>query len=251
MSIAIKVTDTITLTPASTDDELKAGVDAYRALDGNKLKAAVRKAANDAMMSAVMDMTLDAAESRANAQWAKNVGEMLVSAKASNQDDVDPAQILIDAVAELETAAWLIRNGLAVPAGLELADDFDVTKVEFVADAYNTKVLDAAVGETRATSIIAGAKAFAEAKRTRATDRIDIGQAILSAFDGLDSGAFLTVSEIAKRSGAQTGPVAARLFPTYRAIKDGNKVTEERECTVVGVTPGIGGKNNAKGAYKD
>src|SRR5690242_19806326 len=123
MSIAIKVTDTITLTPASTDDELKAGVDAYRALDGNKLKAAVRKAANDAMMSAVMDMTLDAAESRANAQWAKNVGEMLVSAKASNQDDVDPAQILIDAVAELETAAWLIRNGLAVPAGLELADD--------------------------------------------------------------------------------------------------------------------------------
>lgn len=229
-----------TPTTISTEADLDALVAEYRTLDA-KGKAAIRKIVDTSMRSAVDAMNMDAA------QLANKAGKLLVSPKAT-APDVDPTEVLIDAVAELELAVWLLKYGSVTPAGLEFPDGFDIDAVEFLTVDEFTGDLAEKVGSERATSIDAGARAFATAKRTRSADRMDIGQVILSAFNGLESGAFLSVSEIAnKAGGASTGAIAARLFPTSTDKK--TKVVTDRPCTVEGIKAGVGGTRNVKGAY--
>lgn len=228
------------ITDITVDGTVDEAVAAYRELD-TKDKAKARKSTNDYMMTCVMAGDL------AGAQFAKALGDSLTSAKPA-AEAVDPTQVLIDAVAELELAAWMIKVGHRTPDGLDVSgvnvDEIEWITADKIADGFRD-----IVGDVRYASIEAGAEVYASNKRTRSSDRIDIGQAILSAFDGLESGEFLTVSEISKRGNAGTGPIMARLFPVYRDKKTGT--VESRECTVDGVTPGVGGKNNVKGAYKD
>jgi hypothetical protein len=205
----------------------------YRETD-IKGKAAIRKAISAATMSAVMGGDIIAAQALIALE------KLVVSTKATEAVVIDPARILIDAVAELELAAYLLRIGAITPTGLELPDGFDHADVSFVAIDTST-VLESMWDEdpTRSASVYEAAKAFASAKRTKISsgDHKDIAEAIRSAFAGKASGAFLTVSQIANLSGSGTGAIAARLFP------------KNLKMTVEGVRAGTGGANNAKGAY--
>jgi hypothetical protein len=233
MSIKITIGEFSTMTDSDLAATVESALAAYRPLD-TKGKATARKNVEFAMKACIDGMDL------AGASFAMNLGKALVSSGTKVADEIDPREVLINAVAELEIAAEYIRSGMHIPAGLDVSE-IEWDSIEW-ADVSDHK---APVWEN--DTIRAGAKAFAEAKRSRTADRADIGEAILSAFEGLDSGAFLTVSEIANKSGSGTGAIAARLFPTRTDKATGEKV--DAKCTVEGIRPGVGGAKNVKGAY--
>lgn len=207
-----KSTTTTDATPfVPTPDE--ATVEAYRAADQSgkaKIRASVQKSMVDATM---------ALDGETAANWAATLGA-LTAKSSSPKVEIDPKQVIAQRVADLEHAVRLLRTG-TVPTDLthEWAEsDFVggfVTLPDVEADAEN------------ATKI-------ASQKLTRTDARRSIDGAVERAFEGLDSGSFLTVAEIRTRSlvgGPEgyvpsDGAIAARLFP-----RNGG------DCTLVGVVP--------------
>lgn len=228
------------------DDDLTDIIADYRALETPKAKAAWRKACDDAMRQFLQPSTL----SIEGAQFASRLGNALVTAKPT-APAINPLEVLIDAVAELEMAAWLIKVGMVTPEGL------DVSGIDLVNDGavewLDIHDMDRDALGDRADSIEAAARVFAGSKRSRSTgERGSIEAIVDTAFANLESGAFLTVSEIANKSGhpKSTGAIAARLFPVTRG-KNG-EADVPRECTLTTVTPCLkDGTSGPKGARKN
>lgn len=227
-------------TPVTADADTVADVaTTYRECD-TKGKIAMKATIKKSMMAFVMAGNMDAAQFCIQLEAALTTTKPVV--------EINPTDVLTDAVAELEMAAWLIRVGMITPEGLDV-NGIDFETITWHDTSDQSAMIDE-LGEARFASIQAAAKTFAGSKRTRSTGpQADIGQAILSAFDGMAAGSFLTVSEIANKAGMpkSTGAIAARLFPTTRRA---GKPDVARECTVKGIRAGLrDGSTGPKGAF--
>lgn len=117
----------------------------------------------------------------------------LASGATTKAAPVDYAALVAQRVADLRHAADLIESGLVRPSGVP--DEADLTRT----------VEGPIQADTEAATKLASAKV------ARSATRNDIQAAIIEAFEGLDSGDFLTCQEIANKQGLpSSGAVAAR-----------------------------------------
>lgn len=234
--------------------------DAYRALDA-KGKAAARKVVTDAMKAAMDEMNIVVAKAylliERNALTAASAGK-----GKTEKVPTDPTEAFVQLTAGLRLALNLAAAN--VPEGV--AEDWAEKAKALVeantegAQAYLAWVRNEAEdkGEAPETPgwVVGAAKlstgksgkvgAAARAASTARGDgeRHDIGKHIAEAFEGVESGTFLTIAEIRKHESSEygsnppsAGAISARLFP-----KSG-------KVSVEGITPTTqGGK---KGAVKD
>lgn len=193
----------------STTTATKITVSAYA--DGDaKTKGKIRADLNKIIMDALGSGDF------ATAQATKiTLDQCLASSKArAPKITVDPKITLANRVATLRAAADMIESGKIIPTGLDLGDDFKIGEVNFTAG----------VADADAATKIAGAKI------TRSVERNSIQGALDRAIEGLDSGTFLTCTEVANkgRDGEyrpSPGAVAARVD------------WDTLETTLEGVTP--------------
>ena len=234
----------------------------YRKLDGPKGKNAAKKAINEAMKESMNSM--DIIKARAYLQ----ISEKALSAgpgAGAERKPADPTEAFVQRVVTLNLANQLVTD--EVPEGV--AEDWaqrvedEVAKLAESAREYRTWAESDAEDKGEAPEVpafVKNAVKLAEGKTAKAGrstggggstysgERRDIGKHILSAFEGVDEGTFLTIAEIRKHrsdeygdSEPSAGAISARLFPNGDASK----------CTLVksGVQPG---QNEAgrKGATK-
>lgn len=137
-----------------------------------------------------------------------------------------PANVRIATRARiLLVAADMLLSGEIVPEGMDAVDMSDLPEI----------VLD--------ESDVEKARSIASAKITRSAQSEDIEVVVRNAFNGVESGAFLTIAQIARLGGhsrgtAASGAIAARLFP-----KSG-------KCTIEGIVPVERTATNVRGARK-
>lgn len=130
---------------------------------------------------------------------------------------VDHEVTLADRIATLRLAADLMESGIVAPSGLD----------------------PVAYPAARGVANVATAFDLAGAKITRNGPTQSVQTVIDAAFDGVESGTFLRVSEICNRADyPHSGAVAARLFPA------------KGDCTLTGVTPVAATADTPKGARK-
>lgn len=189
----------------------------YRA-GSRSVKMTIRSLVQNAMNDAVMRGDIIAA----------NQHRVTLAACTTTTEKTAPnyGDILARRVATLRYAADLIESGAVIPDGMP--DDVACGVVS---------------GDTF-VAVVADANAMASAKITRSA-RHDIDGVFDRAFDGMPSGSFLTVAEIAARGAIDdyrpsNGAVAARLFP-----RSGNA------CTLVGYTPVAATATTPVGARND
>lgn len=225
--IATVVTD-----DTATDDMRTAAtytVDSYRAADA-ATKATMRAVATRASRDGLRTRNYGAAGA------FSDMSDAFVAASTPVVAAI-PAYITIgDRIAALRYAADMLSVGTVVPDGID-ADSVDYGMVNIHAAGY---------GDDMPDDIRSAARDIATTKITRRTDRRDIADVVTRAFDGLDSGAFLTVAEIRTRGTIPgddytpgDGAIAARLFPRGRG------------CTLTDVTPVDATGTTARGARKN
>lgn len=181
-------------------------VEAYANGD-QKIKARIRADLTKASLAAVATLDMQAMVD------AQSTLAALAPANRPARVQIDPRTVVAQRVADLRRAADLIEAGHVVPTDLNWTPADQPLTDEWAVEADD---------ET--------ARKIAGTKITRTDLRRSIDAVFDRAFDGLDSGTFLTVSQIAKRGAIEgyapsDGAVAARLWPTD---KDGNS----REVTL-------------------
>ncbi|QDF17942.1 hypothetical protein HWD07_gp032 [Gordonia phage John316] len=254
---AVEAADPSTGTVSEAD--LDKVAEAYRGVTGGiKYKNLAKDFVDESMKAA-----LPAGE-YIKAVSYNEVSEKLRTTKAApkaSAPKVDPKEAFGERVAILELGLQLLTD--RVPAE---AEDYEVPSVDA---AYNQAIAylnwseadEATRGEEPELSPIAAAavKVFngkgiggrrtgTSAPRAPFTGtRRNVGNHISSAFEGVESGTFLTVSEIVKHRSEEygddapsSGAVSARLFPQGDASK----------CNVEGITPGTN-EAGTKGATKN
>jgi hypothetical protein len=190
---------------------IESWVDAYRAAPDNKARHAVRKQ---------VEAARDAATMADDLPLAKNLIatlDALTVRTAPAKADVDPFDVLTGRVQTLLYAAYLLASGVEHPDGID-ADKIDLFAPDVDAEtgseldtprnrliAVSSRMWDA----MQATSGFAtrdmsddtrsAATKLASAKITRSGDRNPIAEVIVRAFEGLDVGTVLKVSEVARR----------------------------------------------------
>jgi hypothetical protein len=197
-------------------DVISGDLSSYQAAtpgDKTRTRTALNSALVDAMTSGSMDLGATIA------QAIRTVTESGPAAKAPVE--VDYRTLLSGRIANLRAAADLLESGHVRPEGFPVGVEVaDLPVVEF---------------DTEVSSKIASAKI------SRVTMRNSIEAVIERAFDGLQSGDFLTVAQIRKAGTTDDytpgdGAIAARLFPS-----SGN-------CTLTTVVPVDATSTHARGA---
>ena len=115
---------------------------------------------------------------------------------------IDPFVLIAARVVNLREAANLLESGLCIPNGLNV-DDRDFSELWAIVD------------QTAPDRTIAAS--YAEARMTRRSDKHDIQGVVDRAFEGLESGTFLTIAQIATRGALPdykpgSGAIGAALF---------------------------------------
>lgn len=237
------------------DAEVAAVQTAFRALPSGKPKNEAKKALNEAMKVAMADSNI------AGARSAWQLSEAL-SAPAPKQArepkaPADPTEAFVQKVAAVQLGYSLVTAN--VPEGV--ASDWQDKVNEAIAAAQpQVEALkawsdneDEDKGEAPESGYVArtalkissgkvpGAKSSGPAYTG---ERRDVGVHIQSAFEGKDSGTFLTVAEIRSHKSAEygesapsAGAISARLFPA------------SGKCSVEGIEPGQNEKGT-RGARK-
>lgn len=185
-------------------------------------KAAVKREVNEAAKAAIMAGDADLARALIEAEAA-----MVPAKKAAAE--IDYAEVILDRAAALVMAAMQLAHGLAVPAGIDAkhALDVDFAKVTERAErAFGSHGGDAAEEHAE---IVKAANRLATAKITRSGERNSIQDVVDRAFDGLDAGTFLRLSEVSARGALgdykpSDGALAARtdwdaLTTTLRGVE--------------------------------
>ena len=232
----------------------------YRKLDGVKAKNAAKKVLNDAVKAGMNAMDIQTA--RANMQLLDAMTPASGGGTKSSEPKApaDPTEAFAERVAALNLAYNLAIGD--VPEGVK--EDWETKVGELVsaaspqASAYLAWTLneaedkgDAPEASNVAVSAVKLSQGKAAGRRASGTstpftgERRDIAKHIAEAFEGSESGAFLTIAEIRNHKSEEygdnppsAGAISARLFPS------------SGKCTIEGVTPGTNDKGN-KGATKD
>lgn len=221
-------------------------VQAYRALPGVKAKNAAKRAIDEAMTSAMDDMDIRVA--KANLLLSQNLTAGSTKSSAPKAP-VDPTEAFVERVAGLRLALELASSN--VPEGVsdewqgkaeekvaaadeqsrafyawstdEAEDKGDAPEVDqFVSAAVKLALgKSAKVGRARA---VGGTSTFQGERR-------NVRKHIEEVFEGVDSGTFLTVSEIRKGKSEEYGDDAPSAGAVTQALKSANFAVE-------GVTPG-------------
>jgi len=234
---------------------------AYRAIDGVKGKNAAKAFVSDQMRDAMNSTDIQSARAY------MNLGDHLTAATphaGSARVPTDPTEAFIHLIVGLRLAQALAAEN--VPEGV--AEDWSgkadalLTSSEGPAREYlawtksedenkgDEPIVESVVKAAVKLSVGKSAKVGSAARSTSTPftgTRRDIGKHIAAAFEGIESGTFLTVAQIRKHHSDEygdelpsAGAVSARLFPRNNG-----------KCTIEGITPGqLDGKGN-KGAYKD
>jgi len=228
-------------------------VSAYQALEGQKAKNAAKNFLAEAMKSAMNEMDLPLA--RAN----MSLSESLTTAKAARTEKApaDPTEAFVQRSAALRLATALVEKPEGVADDAEDKINAVLAEVGPQVEAYrawlNSDAEDKGDAPEGTSPVVVAAfkvaAGKAAGKRTTSGtaytgERRDIGKHIAEAFEGAESGAFLTVAEIRNHKSSEygdnppsAGAISARLFPA------------SGKCTVEGITPGQNDKGN-KGATK-
>lgn len=231
-------------------------VKAYRDLDGLKAKNKAREFLNEAMKTWMNKMDIATARAYLTLTSSLSPG----ARPKAEKKVVDPTEAFVARYVGLRLALSLVGEnipegvdeGWAEKAKAEFEAHVDAARqlVAFNADESEDKgeapEVDAVV--KAAVKLAAGKSARAGGASTKSSpytgERRDIAKHIAEAFAGLESGDFLTVSEIRNHTSEEygdshpsAGAISARLFPTSGT------------CTVEGVIPDQNEKGN-KGATK-
>ena len=186
-----------------------------------KIKAAVRKFAQSALMSAVASGDLATAQS-----WVA-VQSGLVTEKATPAP-LPPAEVIARRAATLRYAADMLLSGQSTPDGLELPESF---AYDLIIEAYDA--LDWSDVRDDATKL-------AGAKITRSVELHDISAYMVRAFEGMPVDTFLTVAQIITRGAESDNDYRPSPGAITQRLKGGSK-----GCTV----PGITGDTGSNGVY--
>lgn len=210
-------------------DEVEAVNKAYRELDGGvKAKNAARAWVDEQMKSAISE-DKDIVKAKAIVQIKDNLSAG--GGSSTPKAPADPTTAFVNKVAALQIASTLVSSD--VPEGV--SDDW-ATKAESLVqelgeqvDTYLAWVNDESEDKGDAPEVspvvrqafkLSAGKASGGSGRLSGGPRRDIEVHLNQVFEGLDSGAFLTVNEIAKAQSTEygddrpsAGAVSARLFP--------------------------------------
>lgn len=229
----------------------------YRALDGLKAKNAAKNWLLEQMKSQMNAGSIQGARSYLQ------LNESMVAGGGSHapKTPADPTEAYVQAEATLRLAGELHEPTEGVAEDHEERVVSAVESAREQATAYLAWLKSDAEdkGDEPETNAVAknavklalGKSAKAGGRAGTGTpftgERRDVGKHILNAFEGVESGTFLTVAQIRATKSEEygdalpsAGAISARLFPQG----DGTK------CTVEGITPGQNEKGN-KGATKN
>lgn len=222
----------------------------YRALDGLKAKNAAKKLVEERMREAMNQRDISSARA------FMLVSDNLTAGASASKEKVpaDPKEAFLQRYTALVLAAQLVAED--APEGV---DPSTITVEDLVEAAKALRAYEADESEDKgdapeASAVVKAAVKLATGKSARVGgrsggstftgERRDIGKHIAEAFEGEETGSFLTVAEIRKFKSEEygdnppsAGAISARLFPT------------SGKCTVEGVEPGQNDKGN-KGATK-
>lgn len=231
----------------------------YRALDGLAPKNAAKKRLQH-LMTEVMN-SLDLPSARAYLELLNNLTPASSGGGGTERVPADPTEAFTQRVAGLRLS--LILAEAHVPEGVNEAWEEKVsellTDAEPQAAEYYTWVNADSESRGEAPEVpswVAGAVKLSQGRSGKVGgstksgngsaftgERRDVAKHILSAFEGVESGTFLSIAEIKKTPSDEygtdspsAGAISARLFP-----KSG-------KTTVEGIRPGE--KDNRKGAFK-
>ena len=234
---------------------------AYRALDGLKAKNAARKVIEVAMKDAMSSMDIGLARAYMVLSDTALVAGPAAKKEREEKPPADPTEAFVQRVAGLDLARALV----VVPEGVA-ADWQDrvaalVSDVRAQADsllAYLDSDDENKGEEPEVPAWVKAAVKLSRSKTGRATGatkprgersgvRRDIGEHIRQAFEGQESGAYLSVSDLRKFQSTEygdeqpsAGAISARLFPP-----------NGRTCTLDFVTPATAPDGSSKGATKN
>lgn len=248
---------------SATGEVAVAGVESvvkeYRALDGLKAKNAAKAWLNEQMKAEMNSDNIQGARSYLQLHDSMSAGS---SGGGSTKTPVDPTEAFVQGEATLRLAGELHQPGEGVAENHEEQVTAAVEAAREQATAYLAWLKSDAEdkGDEPETSAIAknavklalGKAAKAGGKSgggsTFTGERRDVAKHIVSAFEGVESGTFLTVAQIRSHKSEEygdqlpsAGAISARLFPQG----DGTK------CTVEGITPGQSEGKGNKGATKN
>lgn len=228
----------------------------YRAVEGIKGKNKAKEHLADQMREAMGKPDIVAARSYLQLQDSMTAG----SGGSTPKAPTDPTEAYVQADATLRLAVALHTPGEGVSEDHESKVATLVSESTEKANEYLAWVngdADSRGDEPEVNAVVKNAVKLALGKAAKAGGRSnsgggsgdgvrrDIGKHISEAFEGVESGTFLTVAEIRKHESSEygknspsAGAISARLFPA------------SGKCTIEGITPGQGDKGN-KGATKD
>lgn len=196
--------------------------EAYRELDGQKNKNKARDYIEESMRSAIMDDDGPRAKSFVLIRKSLSAGAAKKESKPK-----DPTEAFVSKVAQLVAAQTVVTS--TVPEGVAdgWADKVNELVPQLVEQANS--VLNVAEGAEapevsadarKVVKLASGKAAGGGGGSTYSGPRRNVGAHIANAFEGLESGDFLTVNEIAKKKSAEygddepsSGAISARLFP--------------------------------------
>lgn len=198
----------------SVTDLIEAAIADYAAATG-PAKVAVRNRADEASKAAIRAGNAESAKA-----WL-NATDRMVPTSAKKSVEIDWTSRVIDRAASLYMAVERIVGGF-VPDGVP-SDSLDMNRVTWDAIKSRVEIAWAAESGSDGDEIAKSADAVASAKVGRSVVRNDIQSVVSRAFDGLDTGAFLTVAEVATKGGTtdyrpSDGAIAARVAWTKSGL---------------------------------
>jgi hypothetical protein len=234
---------------------------AFRKLEGAKAKNKARAHLNSLMKDAMNNLDMPLA--RSYMILSDNLSAGTSHVKAERQP-ADPTDAFVQRMVGLQLAQALAKS--AIPEGVdenwkEKANELYTSSEESANEYFEwaqadddsrgeepevPAVVKAAVKLAMGKSAkVGGATRSGGASQPFDGPRRDIAKHILSAFEGLESGEFLLISEIRKHHSEEygdnppsAGAISARLFPS------------SGKCTIEGITPATN-EAGRKGATKD
>lgn len=205
-------------------EALAKATEAYRDLDGLKNKNAARDHIEESMRAAIMDDNGPRAKSFVLIRKSLSAG----AAKKSSATPKDPTEAFVLRVAQLVAAQTIASENVPEGVAENWVEQVNTKTAELTEQARTlngladgAEVPEGIGAEARkVVKLAAGKVAGGGGGSSYSGPRRDVGKHIAAAFDGKDSGDFLTVNEIAKSKSDEygddepsSGAISARLFP--------------------------------------